>query len=76
MLLDPATLEAIIPGAHDVEKVSDTHFRADVTLGVGPVNGRYKAEIELCDLDPPKAVTLSGSVTARSAPAEAWAASR
>jgi 2-furoyl-CoA dehydrogenase large subunit len=63
MLLDPATLAAIIPGAHDVEKVSDTHFQAVVTLGVGPVKGRYKADIRLSDLDPPRAVTLSGSVS-------------
>ncbi|WP_018700234.1 xanthine dehydrogenase family protein molybdopterin-binding subunit [Amorphus coralli] len=60
MLLDPETLKAVVPGAHSVEKVSDTLFRADVTLGVGPVKGRYRAEIELSDLDPPEAVTLSG----------------
>lgn len=62
MLLDPNTLEAIIPGAHGVEKVSDTHFRADVTLGIGPVKGRYRAEVTLSDLDPPRAVTLGGKV--------------
>ena len=60
MVLDPATLEAIVPGAHGIEKVSDTSFKADVTLGVGPVKGRYKAEINLSDLDPPNALTLSG----------------
>jgi len=63
MLLDPATLEAIIPGCHGVRKLSDTHFKADVTLGVGPVKGRYKADIVLSDLDKPNAVTLSGSVS-------------
>ena len=61
MLLDPKTLEAVVPGAHGVQKLSDTHFRADVTLGVGPVKGRYKAEIELSDLVPPSSVTLTGS---------------
>ena len=61
MLLDPATLEAVVPGAHGIEKLSDTHFRADVTLGIGPVKGRYRADIELSDLEPPRAVTLSGS---------------
>ncbi|MBL0936337.1 MAG: molybdopterin-dependent oxidoreductase [Rhizobiaceae bacterium] len=60
MLLDPRTLEAIIPGAHKVEKISDTHFCADVTLGVGPVKGRYRADIELSDMVEPEAVTLSG----------------
>jgi 2-furoyl-CoA dehydrogenase large subunit len=61
MLLDPATLKAAIPGCHAVEKISDTHFRADVTLGIGPVKGRYRADVKLSDLDPPHAVTLGGS---------------
>lgn len=60
MLLDPDQLMTIIPGAHGVEKVSDTEFRADVTLGIGPVKGRYSAAITLSDLDEPRAVTLSG----------------
>ncbi|PTX54684.1 2-furoyl-CoA dehydrogenase large subunit [Litoreibacter ponti] len=60
MLLDPATLDAIIPGSHGVRKVGETRFKADVTLGVGPVRGRYKADIDLSDLDPPNAVTISG----------------
>ena len=63
MLLEPATLKSIIPGCHSVEKLSDTHFRADVTLGVGPVSGRYRADIKLSDLDPPRAVTLTGVAT-------------
>ncbi|MBV6486875.1 MAG: molybdopterin cofactor-binding domain-containing protein [Xanthobacteraceae bacterium] len=63
MLLDPKTLAAIIPGCHGVERLSDTHFRAEVTLGVGPVTGRYKADIVLSDLTAPKAVTLTGVVT-------------
>ncbi|WP_279483932.1 molybdopterin cofactor-binding domain-containing protein [Aureimonas sp. SK2] len=63
MLLDPATLAAIIPGSHGVRKLSATHFAADVTLGVGPVKGRYKADIELFDLDEPNAVTLRGRTT-------------
>ena len=54
MLLDVDTLASIIPGCHGVRKLSETHFKADVTLGVGPVKGRYKAEIELSDLDPPQ----------------------
>jgi 2-furoyl-CoA dehydrogenase large subunit len=60
MLLDPDTLAAVIPGCHGVEKISDNHFRADVTIGIGPVKGRYRAEVKLSDLDPPKAVTLAG----------------
>jgi 2-furoyl-CoA dehydrogenase large subunit len=63
MLLDPKTLEKIVPGAHGIARVSDTHFRADVTLGIGPVKGRYKAEIRLDDLVPPQSLTLSGEAS-------------
>ncbi len=63
MLLEPETLKSIIPGCHAVEKLSDTHFRADVTLGVGPVKGRYRADIKLSDLDATRAATLRGVVT-------------
>lgn len=63
MLLDVDTLASIIPGCHGVARLSETHFKADVTLGVGPVKGRYKAQIRLSDLDAPKAATLSGSVS-------------
>jgi 2-furoyl-CoA dehydrogenase large subunit len=63
MLLDPKTLEKVVPGAHGIDRVSDTHFRADVTLGVGPVKGRYKAEIRLTDLVPPQSLTLSGEAS-------------
>lgn len=61
-LLDAGLLARLIPGAHAVEKVSDTQFRADVTLGIGPVKGRYRAEVRLSDLCAPEAVTLTGSV--------------
>nr|WP_299594898.1 molybdopterin cofactor-binding domain-containing protein [Sphingomonas bacterium] len=60
MLLDPQALMSIIPGAHGVEKVSDTEFKADVTLGIGPVKGRYSAAISLSDLNEPESVTLTG----------------
>jgi 2-furoyl-CoA dehydrogenase large subunit len=61
MLLDPTTLQAVIPGCHDIQKISDTRFRADVTLGIGPVKGRYRADVKLSDLDPPHGVTLGGT---------------
>jgi 2-furoyl-CoA dehydrogenase large subunit len=63
MLLEPEALRAVIPGCHSVERLSGTHFRADVTLGVGAVTGRYTAYIRLSGLDPPRAITLTGTVT-------------
>ena len=63
MLLDANVLASLIPGSHGVRKLSDTHFQAEVTLGVGPVKGRYKADVKLSDLDPPYGTTLTGLVT-------------
>jgi len=63
LLTDADQLAAIIPGAHGVRKLSDTRFRADVTLGVGPVKGRYTVDVALSDLDPPHGALLSGSAS-------------
>jgi 2-furoyl-CoA dehydrogenase large subunit len=62
-LLDPDELAAVIPGCHRLEAVGDHSYRAQVTIGVGPVRGRFDANVELSDLDPPRAATLSGGLT-------------
>jgi 2-furoyl-CoA dehydrogenase large subunit len=59
-LLDTQTLASIIPGCHNLEQVSATHFRAEVTLGVGPVKGSYRADVRLTDLVSPTSATLTG----------------
>ena len=61
MLLDADALASIIPGCHAIEKLSETHFLADVTLGIGPVKGRYRVEMWLSDLDIPQSAVLHGS---------------
>ncbi len=63
LLLDVDVLASIIPGAHSVEKVGEHGFKADVSLGVGPVRGRYKANVDLTDLAPPHSVTLRGGAS-------------
>jgi len=61
MLLDPDVLMAAVPGASEIKKVSDRYFRAEVTLGIGPVKGRYQAEVELSEMQPVASLTLTGS---------------
>ena len=61
VLLDAEALASIIPGCHSVAKLGETHFIADVTLGVGPVKGRYNADIKLSELDPARSARLTGS---------------
>jgi len=60
-LLDPETLQSIIPGCHALELESTNHYRADVTVGVGMIRARFAARVGLTDLDPPHSLRLSGS---------------
>jgi 2-furoyl-CoA dehydrogenase large subunit len=62
MLLDPALLRRTIPGCHELRVVGVNEYRADVSLGAGPVRGRFEAHVRLSDLLPPHAATLEGRV--------------
>jgi len=62
-LLDPEKLAAVIPGCHALDRVSEDNYRAEVSLGVGPVRGRFKATVALSDKVEPEAATLSGGLT-------------
>ncbi|MBT3533961.1 MAG: carbon monoxide dehydrogenase subunit G, partial [Rhodospirillaceae bacterium] len=63
VLLDDTKLAAVIPGCHELVKTGDNAYRADVTLGVGPIKGRFTATVALQDLDPPNALSLIGAAT-------------
>ncbi len=62
-LLDPQKLAAVIPGCHALDLVGENDYRATVSLGVGPVKGRFEASVRLSELDPPNAVVLGGDLT-------------
>jgi uncharacterized protein len=59
-LNDPETLKRAIPGCREIEKLSDTEFTAKVVAKVGPVSATFGGKINLSDLDPPRAYTISG----------------
>ena len=61
-LLDPDKLAHIIPGCHELDVVGENQYRADMTLGVGVIKGRFTAEIQLSELDPPNSALLSGGL--------------
>src|SRR5262249_40535755 len=52
MLLDPNMLAKIIPGCHSLDRAGPNAFRAAVTIGVGPVRGRFQALVKLSELEP------------------------
>ncbi len=61
-LLDPKILARTIPGCHRLDQVAPNDYRAEVSLGVGVIKGRFSARVTLSDLDPPKGATLSGGL--------------
>ena len=61
ILLDPVALARVIPGCHGLERIGENRYRAEVTLGVGFVKARYRAEIALAEIDAPRSLRLSGS---------------
>lgn len=62
-LLDPQSLKRIIPGCHTVEAIQPDHFRAEVSLGVGPIRGRFFADVKLSELELHQRARLSGTLT-------------
>ena len=62
-VLDPEVLAAVIPGCHALRPVGEFAYTGAVTMGVGPVRGRFEISIALSDLEPPKAVTLAGTAS-------------
>lgn len=61
-LLDPKMLARTIPGCHSLDQVGPNDYRADVSLGVGVIKGRFAARVALSDLDPPRSAKLSGGL--------------
>lgn len=59
-LFDRSVLERSIPGCETLEQTSATEFSAVVKLKVGPVSARFKGDVELSDIEPFVACTLSG----------------
>lgn len=61
VLLSPDALARVVPGCRGLTLLSENHYRADVTIGIGLVKARYLAEVRLSDLDPPHSLSLGGS---------------
>jgi uncharacterized protein len=59
-LNDPEVLKACIPGVQELEKLSDTAFRATAKVAIGPVKATFKGGVNLSDLEPPHAYRISG----------------
>ncbi|MBI2319594.1 MAG: molybdopterin-dependent oxidoreductase [Betaproteobacteria bacterium] len=61
-LINPEKLAQVIPGCSKLEAVGPNSYRAELSLGVGAVRGRFEARITLSNLKPPKSGVISGGL--------------
>ena len=54
-------LRECIPGCEAIEKTSDEHMDATVTLKIGPIKASFVGQLEITDLNPPSNYTLNFS---------------
>lgn len=59
-LNDPEILQRSIPGCERMLRTGENEFTASVVARIGPVSATFKGKVELSDLDPPRAYTLTG----------------
>ena len=59
-LNDPDVLRVTIPGCESLEKQSDTAMKATASVRIGPISARFTGNVQLSDIDPPNAYTISG----------------
>ena len=59
-LNEPEVLRDCLEGCESFDKVSDSDFKARITTRVGPIKTTFACSIQLTDIDPPNAYTISG----------------
>ena len=59
-LNEPEVLKACLVGCESFDRISDSDFKAKMTTKVGPIKTKFACSIQLSDIDPPNAYTLSG----------------
>ena len=59
-LNDPSRLKLCIPGCEELEKVSDSEFRAIAKMRIGPVSARFKGRVILSEFNAPISYKISG----------------
>jgi carbon monoxide dehydrogenase subunit G len=62
-LNDPQVLYRSIPGCEQIDRMSDTEFKARVVVKVGMISGTFRSKFRLSDLEPPASCTLAGQGT-------------
>lgn len=58
-LNDIEVLKECIPGCEELEQLSETELEASVRAKIGPVNAKFKTQVNLRDVNPPESYTLA-----------------
>ena len=61
ILLDAERLARVIPGCKSLVAKDGHCYEGDVSVGIGPVRGRFRASVVLSDLDPPRGLSFLGT---------------
>ena len=57
-LNDIGVLKECIPGCEELIKISDTQFELVMRANIGPVSAKFKGNMPLNDIDPPRGYTM------------------
>jgi carbon monoxide dehydrogenase subunit G len=55
---DPDQVGQCGPGVESIEVVDETHFKATAKVGIGFINARFVAQMEMADLVPPERAVI------------------
>ena len=58
MLTDTKELARCIPGCEGLDPIGNDEYQAVMTVGIGPIRGRYNAKISMRDLVPHQSYRL------------------
>ena len=58
-LTDPKSLSGCIPGCEGLDPLGNDEYQAVMTVGVGPIRGRYNAKISMQDQVPHQSYRLA-----------------
>lgn len=58
-LQDPEVLASIMPGCEELELVGDNEYEGALTIKVGPVQGKFKGNVKLEDINPPESYSMT-----------------
>lgn len=51
IISDPEALVMFVPGAEEVERISETKYRGTIKRGIGGINVELDGEVQIADLD-------------------------